>query len=896
MGPKHWLYTIPLRLRSLFHWAQADQELDDELRDHLERRTEEYVAQGMTKEEAQRRARLDLGGIEQTKEKCRDTRGVNWMENSLRDLALAFRMLRKSLGFTGVVVVTLALGLAAVNTIFALVQTVILRPLNYPHSDRIVTVSQFLPALGSEPSVATLGEFQRWQQSGLFGQAAAFDTTDNVLLGTERAKKIYGVRVTPEFFDVFGVQPFLGRAFITADATPGHDNVIILSHQVWMSAFAGDSNIIGKPVEMSDGRFTVIGVMPPRFDFPRVADIRTIMSWAPEQAEYWTPLIITEKAVEQGNFNYFVLGRLKDGVSTQRAAAQFHANAVQLLREEGLQISSYRELIEQMIATLRVQVTPLQESMSWGIREALWMLFAAVGLLLVLVLFNLGNLLLTRNVARLHEFVVRETLGASRWRVFRENLAEHLLLVVGAALLSLPLCVAALSVIRNAAAPRLPRLYDLAIDSHVALLLAVLSFVIAIIFGATPFLALPDYAICSLLQSSARTATADRRTNKLKSILVSMQVAVSLLLLIGAGLLIQSFTNVIRVNPGFDPHNVLNISVYLNPKTNSDPAKRLTHIRGLLAAFRSIPGVESAAVINHVPLTGELDIHDVHAVAGASLSAEREGAEYRVVDSDYFRTMRIPLIAGRGFREDEPEGFAIINHKMAANLWPNENALGKQFRDGDNPPLTVVGIVREIHDGSLEREPRMQFYQPLAANPWSDQFVLRTRLDPTIVLPVAEQAVWRIDPQQAVSHPQLMEHLLQSATLDRRFGVVLLSGFAFAAVFLATVGLFSTAALSVGRRTREFGIRLALGAKGRDLLRLELLRGLGITCAGLGVGAVISLALARTMSRFLFGVNAWDIKVYAVAIVVLMVATFVAIWIPARQAARIDPMVALRYE
>jgi len=398
----------------LFRWTQADQELDDELRDHLERKTEEYIAQGMTQEEAHRRARMDLGGIEQTKEKCRDTRGVNWMENSVRDLALAFRMLRKSLGFTGVVVVTLALGLAAVNTIFALVQTVILRPLNYPHSDRIVTVSQFLPALGSEPSVATLGEFQRWQQSGLFEQAAAFDTTDNVLLGTERAKKIYGVRVTPEFFDVFGVQPFLGRAFITADATPGHDNVIILSHQLWMSAFAGDSNIIGKPVEMGDGRFTVTGVMPLRFDFPRVADIRTIMSWAPEQAEYWTPLIITEKAVEQGNFNYFVLGRLKDGVSTQRAAAQFHANAVQLLREEGLQISSYRELIEQMIATLRVQVTPLQESMSWGIREALWMLFAAVGLLLVLVLFNLGNLLLTRNVARLHEFVVRETLGASR--------------------------------------------------------------------------------------------------------------------------------------------------------------------------------------------------------------------------------------------------------------------------------------------------------------------------------------------------------------------------------------------------------------------------------------------------------------------------------------------------
>ncbi len=890
------LRTFFLRLHNLFRKNKLDRDLQDELATHLEMHIADNLRAGMSPEEARRQALLSLGGLEQTKESVRDQRTFPFLETLFRDSRFALRMLRKSPAFTAIAVLTLALGLTAVNTIFALVQTVILRPLNFPHSDSVVTVSQILPALGSTPSVATLGEFQRWQQSGLFEHAAAFDTADDVLLGKGQAEKIYGVRVTPEFFDVFALRPFLGRGFVAADATPGHNDVIILSHQLWVRAFAGDTSVVGRSIRMSDGLLTVVGVMPPRFDFPRLADIRTIMSWAPEQAEFWTPLPITEKAVEQGNFNYFVLGRLKADVTTQRAATLFQATAVQLLRDEELQVPSYREMIEQMIASLRVRVVSLRESMSWGIREALWMLLAAVGLLLALVLFNLGNLLLTRNVARLREFVVRETLGATRWRLFRENLAEQALLVAVAAFLSLPLCMSALSLIRNVAAARLPRLYDLSIDFHVTLLLAALSFIISIGFGAMPLVVLPDSAINSLLRSEGRTTTTDRRTKRLKSILMAMQIGVSTVLLIGAGLLVRSFTNVIHVNPGFDPRNVLNISVDLNPKTNEDATKRLAHLQELLAAFRNIPGVESAAVINHVPLTGELDIHDVHAVAGPSPSSEREGAEYRVADASYFRTMRIPLVAGREFREDEPNGFAIVNRKMASNLWPNEDAVGKQFRDGDNPPLTVVGVVADIHDGSLERAPRMQFYQPLAANPWSDQFMIRTRIDPAAILPIAEQTVWRLDPQQAVSHPQLMERLLQSTTLDRRFGVVLLSAFAAAALFLATLGLFSIASLSIAQRTREFGIRVALGAQGADLLRLELWRTLGIAFSGLACGVAASLALAKTVGGFLYGVTAWSPQIYGGAIVVLMVPALLAAWLPARRATRVDPMIALRYE
>lgn len=536
--------------------------------------------------------------------------------------------------------------------------------------------------------------------------------------------------------------------------------------------------------------------------------------------------------------------------------------------------------------------------MSWSIRERLWMLLAAVGLLLGLVLFNLCNLLLTRHAARLREFVLRQTLGATRWQVFRQSIVEQVLIVAAAALVSLPLAEWGVSVIRGVAGARLPRLYDLSIDSHVTLSLFALSLAISIVFGALPILVLPISRFNSVLQCEDRSSTADRRTNWLRSGLMVTQIAMSTVLLIGAGLLIKSFSNVIRVNPGFDPHNLLNISVSPNPKANSDSAKRLARLREILDALRAIPGVESASVVNEVPLTGETDIHDVHAVGGGSVSpvSESEGAERRVVDASYFRTMHIPLIAGREFGEDEPAGSAVVNRKMASLLWPGEDAVGKQVRDGDNPPITVIGIVADIHDGSLETEPRMQFYQPLATDPWSDEFMIRTRIDPASVLPVAEETVRRLDPELPVSHPQTMERLLQSTTLDRRFETGLIAGFAAAALFLATIGLFSIAALSLTQRTREFGIRLALGAIGADLLRLELFRTMLVACVGLACGVAASLGLAKTVGRFLYGVTAWSPGIYGAAMVVLIVPALMAAWLPARRAAKVDPMVALRYE
>ncbi len=388
------------------------------------------------------------------------------------------------------------------------------------------------------------------------------------------------------------------------------------------------------------------------------------------------------------------------------------------------------------------------------------MLLAAVALLLALVLFNMGNLLLTRNANRLREYVVREALGATSWRLFRQSFAEQVLIVAAAAAVSLVLTLWSISAVRSLAGQHLPRLYDLSLDLQAGAILPLLSFLIALVFGALPLLVRRGAAMCPVLQSEGRSLTSDRRTNRLKSGLMVLEIGASMALLVGAGLLAESFRNVMRVDPGFDPSNLLNLTVSLNPKTNENAAKRLTHVRELLDAFRSIPGVESASVVNHVPLTGESDISAAYAADRPRLSgAEAEGAEYRVVDASYFRTMRIPVVLGREFREDEPAGFSVINQKMAARLWPGENPIEKKFSRGDSPPVTVVGVVGDVHDGSLERPPRMQFYMPLAANPRSDQFMIRTRVDPEVILPLAEKVVGRLDPEQPVSHPQTMDRL-----------------------------------------------------------------------------------------------------------------------------------------
>jgi putative ABC transport system permease protein len=807
-------------------------------------------------------------------------------------ICYALRSLRASWGFAALFVLTLALGLAGVNTIFSVLNTVILRPLPFKHADRLVTITETVPFMGSGPQICTLDEFQRWQKSGFLDEATAINTMDLTLTG-DRAELLFGARVTPDFFRVFGIPLFLGRGFLPEDATLGHEHVIVLSHELWARRFGSDPTIVGKSIQFSGASMTVIGVAPPRFDFPRLADVGAVMHFAPEQTEFWTPLVITQKTIDQNNYSYYLVGRLHAGILPARAAAEFKVSAIQSIHYIVEKNPQYREPLGHLAKIIAIQVAPLNESMAWGVRNALWMLLAAVALLLLLVLFNLGNLLVTRNANRLGEYAIRQALGGSRWQLFRQALTEQGILIALASVLSLCLSSWAIDLVRKIGAARVPRLYELSLDTHTVLLLFGLALATTLTFGALPLLVLPDSV--NWFRSESRSSTGDRRSQRLRAVLIAAEIAVSMVLLVSAGLLGASFLNVMNVNTGFDPKSLLTFTVSFSPKLYADPPKMLTAQRELLDQIRALPGVESASVVNVLPLTGDYEIHGIGPV-GKPLNRD-SGAEARLIDPRYFETMHIPLIAGRALREDDSGKVAVINQKMAYLLWPGENPIGREFTDNGNPPIRVIGVVGDVHSGPLETEPMMQYYSSLVAFPgYANSFAIRTKTDPLSLLPTVERTIWRLDPDQAVSGAKTMEHIIQSATLERRFETDLLLGFSASALFLSALGLFGVASLSVTRRSREFGIRMALGATGVDVLRLEIMRNIVIVVAGLAVGLFLSFATHRALDAMLFGVSALNLNVYAAAAAVLTISAMTAMLIPALRAGRMHPAIVLRDE
>ena len=884
------------------HWRAAvrrkrfEAEMTDELAFHQQSRAEDLIRSGLSPQEAERRARLEFGSKERYRAECRDSHRLHWLDEWSRNTRYALRNLIHSPLYSLTGIASLALGLAAVSVTFAVVDTILLRPLPFAQSDRIVTISQKIPFLGSSPSVVTADEFQRWQMTGLFKSAALIDSAQYTLERLGHPERIYGASVTPDFFRVFGLQPVIGRGFSASDAAEDRSNVIVLSHRLWTRAFEGDPRVVGRTIHLSGAPWTVIGVMPTGFEFPRLADVSQIMNWAPKQSEFWIPFAITPKIVEEGNFNYYALGRLGNGVTTDRAAAQLLPIAVRLFKEKEAKYPQYKDLIERTLGSLAVYVTPLRDTMAWGVREPLWMVLAAVGLLLVL--FNLGNLLLTRNANRVHEFVIRQALGASRWQLFRQSLFEQGALVGLASVAAAFLTLGIIHMLRVVASSQLPRRYELRFSLPDILLLTLVSLLTALIFGGLSQLLVSEALLTGGLKSQSRTSTGDRRTTRLRSILISAEVAVSTVLLVGAGLLITSLREVMREQPGFNPKDVLTVEVSFNPKNTEKPEQRIHHIRELASGFSALPGVLSASVVSRLPLTGDNEIHDVRATGKPiPQTPENVSAEYRVVGSAYFRTMQIPLIAGREFRPNDPANFAVIDQKMASRLWPGDNAIGRQFTDGDNPALTVIGVVGDVHNASLEKPPMMQFYRLPTSHPYyASTFVIRTAYEPESLIPLVQKTVWRWDSSEPVTHAQTMEHLFGAVTLQRRLGTGLLSGFACAALFLSALGLFGVASLSAARRTREFGVRLAVGATASHIVRLELARTATLVGIGLVLGLLASLAAARAMAGLLFRVSPWDMGVFAATSLVLLASALLAAGLPARRAGHTDPAIALRAE
>ena len=899
MRPRHWLYTIPLRLRSLFRWAQADRELDDELRDHLERKTEEYVAQGMTPEEARRRARLDLDGIEQTKEKCRDTRKVNWIQDFIQDLHFGLRMLCKSPVFTAVAILTLALGIGANTAMFSVVQGVLLAPLPYSDPDRLVVIWESNPQF-KQVVWSSYPNFRDWRRSARsFQQMAAVRWLHYDLTNPGAPEHILAAEVSSSFFDTLGVELPLGRSFSPQEDQRGGSRVVIISDRFWRNRFGGDANALGKIVSLSGVDYTVVGILPPHFSFDDEPY---------DPVEVCTPLAQGDPLLldPRGAPAIVTIARLHFGVSMPQAEAEMSAIQEHLV-----------QLYPDANKGLGISVVPLRQAFIGDVSRTLLMLLGAVCLVLLIASANVANLLLTRTAGRTREFAIRTALGASRSRAVRQLLTESLVLsLIGGAM---GLMIARLGVrpLLLAVPGSLPRSENIGVNLSVLLYTLAVSIAVAILFGLVAAFKTSRADLQPALREGGRGATTAH--HRMQNSLVVVQMAPTLTLLVGAGLLFRTLRKMLDTNPGFDTQGVITFKVGFSPLVLQTASGTRAAYRQFLERVRAIPRVEAADFTYIVPLKARSNVAPFW-INSQKPAVVRTAPRMMVFNTgtDYLRAMNIPLLRGRFFTEGdttESPCVAAIDNVFASTYFRGQDPLGQAITFGWTPPwgpcriVGVVGHVRHWSLGNEESYTQTQAYYPLYQIPdqWvtgSEGFpattiVVRTTLPVAAVMPAIKNAVSSTGKDQPIYAIQTMQKIAAQSMASQRFPMILLGAFAALALLLATVGIYGVISYSVAQRVHEIGVRMALGAEKQSIFRMIIGQGLRLAAIGLIIGASAALALARALVSFsglLYGVRPSDPLTFLAVSILLTGIAVLACYIPARRAMRVDPMVALRYE
>jgi len=885
MRPEHWRFTIPLRLRSLFRWAQADQELDDELRDHLERKTGEYTAQGMTQEEAHRRARLDMDGIEQTKEKCRDARRVNWIQDFIQDLRFAARMLRKSPSFTAVAVLTLALGIGANTAIFSVVDAVLLRPLPYQQPDRLVTISESeRPNDISSRNEVAPGNFLDWRrQNNVFEQMGAVSLPGFNLTGSDRAERVVGAAVSARMLRMLGLRPAVGREFEASDDHEGAGPVVMLGYGLWQRRYGGDSDIVGKTIRLGMIPHMVIGVLPRGLTFPE------------EDVELWVPLEQTISAHDMHwrNSHYLdVYARLKPGVTLAQARTEMNEITAGLKR-------AYPDSNSGAGAYL----VPMQEELVSEIRPALMILLAAVGFVLLITCANVSNLLLARATGREREMSIRFALGAGKARLVRQMVTESVLLSVGGGAMGLVVAAWASATLLALRPASLPRFNPVEINSRVLVFTLTVSVVIGVLFGIVPALRATGSDVSVALRAASRASTAGVGAQRLRQFFVACEIATSLILLIGAGLLIRSFARLRSEDLGFRTDHIVTARVSIPQEKYPTDAQVTAFYDQLVMRVRAIPGVEDVGATSFLPLTGRNFDNSFDIVARPqSGGLERTYALIRFVDPHYFKLMQIALLRGQGIKDGDRAGALraiVISEAMAKAYWPRENPLGQRvivYMGMDESPWEVVGIARDVRT-TIAAQPEPTIYLPYAQFPYRYMVLaVLTHGDPKSMVEAIREATRTLDPDQPLSQVRTLEQLLAQTLVPRQFSMTLLGSFAALALALAAAGIYGVISYTVGLRTCEIGIRMALGARPGNVLMLILRQVVAASLPGIAVGLVGALLLTHFLSTQLYGIGPRDPLTFIVIPVLLAWVALAAGLIPARRATKVDPMVAFRYE
>jgi len=876
------LSRLKSELRALLHRPQAERELDEELRHHIERQTEQNIRLGMDPEEARYAARKAFGGVEQVKERSRDARGGRRLEDFWLDMRFGARILLKQPGFTLIAVITLALGIGANTAVFSVVNAVLLRPLPYPHPERLVMVNGVRTKTGAGFDFSYLNFADYRSRNNVFEALTAFSDADATLLEGEVPERISGLIVSADFFRALGVNMRLGRSFTTSDEQPGAESIIV-SHSLWQRHLGGNPNAVGRRIVLNGKPRTIIAVTPANFNF----------TFFKGEWDFFRPFDPTGNMETQRGAGYLqVLGKLRPGVAIEQAEAEMRTIA-----------SNLEEQYRDFNGGKSVRLIPAHEFLVGNLNHALLVLLGAVGFVLLIACANVANLELARAAGRGRETAIRAALGASRGRIVRQLLTESLILSVVGGLIGLLLAAACIDLIMKFVPTDIPRIEEVGIDETVLAFSLGLSVLTSALFGLAPALQSSLLDLNEALKDAGRSATGGQRRSRLRSLLIVSEIALALALMIGAGLLIKSFQRLRHTSPGFDPQGVLTGSVSLPSVRYSNDTQKSEFYRRAIERISNIPGVEAVGAIYPLPY-GDGGLSSSFTIVGQPDPGPgaRPRANGRMITSGYLRTMGIPLIQGRLLTDqdgaDAPK-VLLVNETLVRRFFPGQDPIGKRLKlalngiDGE-----IVGVVGDVRDRALNTEAPPEFYLPYSYMTQSSMsFAARVKTgDPLNLAASLRAAVQEIDKDLPVYQVRTMGSRVSDSLTRQRFSMNLLTALAALAFALSVAGIFSVISSFVAQRTHEIGIRTALGAQRRDVLRLILGQGMKLTMIGLSVGLVLSFILTRLMEEFLFQVSPTDPLTFIVIALLLTVVALLACYLPARKATRVDPILALHNE
>jgi predicted permease len=875
-------------------------ELDEDIREHIEREAQDNIARGMRPDEARRAALLKFGNMTRVTEATREVWSRVWLERLLQDVAYGWRMLRKHPGFTLVAVLTLALGIGAGTAVFSVVNGILVKRLPYTDPEKIVMLWWQVPVTSSQApgdqwpwSLRDVAHFSARQKS--FRYFGAFKSDFFNLVGSGEPDRLNGLRATAGFFAAVGVAPALGRIFTPADDRPENKFVVILSNRLWREKFSADRGIVGRAVALNGQSYNIIGVMPPAFSFPRAEEMPVTIT-LPPQIQLWVPLEIPP--APRGPSEYGVIGKLNQGITAEQAAAELRLYGDDVAKEFPSAKGWYEP-----------SVVPLPRQVVGDTREPLLLMLAAVGVLLLIASSNVASLVLARSLGRKQEFVLRGALGAGRVRLLRQLLTESLLLGGIGAAAGILVAQLALFCVRNFGPSNIPRLQEATLDPRVLLFTVGITLVTGIVFGLVPAVGISRENLEEAVKDGGR-AGRSRAHSRLRNILVVAQVALALVLVISAGLLVRTFHQMLTADSGFNASRVLTFQLSLPNSKYAEPVQMAQVYTQSLLALQALPGVRSAGLVSEVPMGGSTD-STVLRVPDHPPRNENDQpfANYSFASPEYFSAIGSPLLRGRDFLASdtaESRRVTIINSAMAAKYWPGQDPLGREVgvKDPRWPTRTIVGIVANIKHGSLREAPDPEMYVPYTQNEikiWPSmqtmQAAVRTQAnDPASLTRGVREALRGVDADLPIANVTTLATLVDDSTAQTRFALFLVGSFAGLALILATIGLYGVVSYSVQQRTHEIGIRISVGATRRDVLKMVL--GSGARLAGVGIiaGLLAAWAVTRMLSSFLYGVRPTDPLTFTAVAALLLGVALLACYLPARRAAEIDPLVALKYE